>query len=108
MKINKSFIENMSHDYLYESTRGIWKVVDRCENAEYAFTILNGEFLEVYKIDYWHLGGTTQYKIHTKLNNVKTERREFLGTIAEQSIRKKYIGENVAHYFKKGTSNPIK
>jgi hypothetical protein len=108
IRINKSFRENMSHDYLYESTRGIWKIGDRCENAEYAFAILNGVVLEVYKINSWHPGGTTHYKIHTKLNNVKTERKEFLGIIAEQSIRKKYVGEDVSHYFKRGASNPIK
>ena len=80
----------------------------RSKEAEYAFTVHKGEVIEVYKIDSWHPGGTTNYNIITSLNGVKTRRKEFLGKLAEQDIRNKYIGENVSHYYKKGEANPIK
>lgn len=36
-----------------------------------------------------------------------TGRKEFLGRLAEESIRAKYVGKSVNEYFKQGNSNPI-
>ncbi|MEA5425607.1 hypothetical protein [Arcicella lustrica] len=106
IRISKRYKENMSAEYLYESTRGVWKLGNgRYENADYAFAIANGFILEVYKIDSWHPAGTTQYATR---DDVYIEgRKEFLGTLAEESIRAKYIGKSVQEYFKQGNSNPI-
>jgi len=35
-------------------------------------------------------------------------RWEFIGKVAPDTIRNKYIGESIAHYFHKGNANPIK
>ena len=35
-------------------------------------------------------------------------RWEFVGVIASDGIRKKYVGKSVAGYFAKGSQNPVK
>lgn len=106
IRISKRYKENMSAEYLYESTRGVWKVGNgRYEKADYAFAIANGFILEVYRINSWHPEGTTHYTTRDDVNIMG--RKEFLGTLAEESIRAKYVGESVHEYFKQGNSNPI-
>jgi hypothetical protein len=36
------------------------------------------------------------------------ERYEFVGRIAENSVRKRYLGKSVRHYLTPGSQNPIK
>ncbi len=106
IRISERYKENMSATYLYESTRGVWKIGnERHEKADYAFAIANGFILEVYKIDSWHPAGTTHYTTRDDVNI--TGRKEFLGTLAEESIRAKYLAKDVHEYFKQGNSNPI-
>lgn len=106
IRITQRFKENMSAEYLYESTRGVWKLAKlRKNNANFAFSIANGVILEVYKINSWHEGGTTKYNTRNDVD--ARERWEFLGEIAPSNIRNKYVGENISHYFKRGNANPV-
>ena len=34
-------------------------------------------------------------------------RQEFVGAVAPEPIRSKYLGGSVAHYFSKGSQNPV-
>ena len=106
IRINQRFKENMTDEYLYESTRGIWVLGERKNNAEYAFSIANGVILEVYKINSWHRGGTTPYKTRDDVN--LQSRWEFLGELADNNIRNKYVDKDISHYFRQGNANPIK
>ena len=93
---------------LYEVTRGYWKVdVKRAEKADYAFCIYKGIIKEVYKIIEWLPAGTIP---KPTLPDAETpaDRFEFVGEIAEENIRDKYIEKPIANLYRKGEANPIK
>jgi len=37
-----------------------------------------------------------------------SERYEFVGKVAADSVRRKYVGKSVRNYFTQGSQNPIK
>ena len=87
---------------LYEKTRGYWRVsLDSVKNVEYALAVAGGEILEVYKITTWFPAETTLRSVETPSENVEN-RCEFVGNIASEDIRKKYIGKQVQTY-----QNPV-
>ena len=93
---------------LYEVTRGYWKVdVKRAEKADYAFCIYKGIIKEVYKIIEWLPAGTIP---KPTLPDAETpaDRFEFVGEIAEENIRDKYIEKPIANLYRRGEANPIK
>ncbi len=103
--INKLYRENMSELELYEATRGIWRVGEKRNEADYAFAIYRGKVLEVYKINQWFPAGTLEYKTRPDSTKFKNSGRwEFEGTIAENEIRNQYIGCNVGL----GGQNPVR
>ena len=111
IRISKSYHDQMSPIALYEATRGVWKLGDRRDEAEYAFSIADGKILEVYKIQSWHPAGSTSY--YTRGHNTDSYgeldidgRVEFSGVLAEGDIRQKYINHDISHYFKQGMANP--
>ena len=109
IKINQLYHDGMSDLELYEATRGIWKrKIDSVDKAEYALAVYKGRVVEVYRIDQWAKAGT--YPMQTrKLNPERYENRiEFIGEVAEETVRNKYIGKDVSRLFKFGESNPIK
>ena len=105
IRINRLYQPGMTADELYDVTRGSWKVGTRRDGAEYALAIYKGEVLEVYSIEAWHPGGTTPYKTRVQTN--PAGRWEFTGSIAPKPIRSKYVGCSVAHYFLRGSANPV-
>ncbi|MEL6580167.1 MAG: hypothetical protein AAFQ14_10460 [Cyanobacteria bacterium J06621_12] len=109
IRINKRYHEGISKQELYEATRGIWKVNQfRIRNVDYAFSLFKGIIKEVYKVNQWHKAGTLEY-LHTDTSSfINSERWEFAGEIADEDIRKKYVGRSVQNYFKRGNQNPIK
>jgi hypothetical protein len=106
ININQTYREGISAGELYDNTRGIWRLDrDRAENADYAFAVFKGVVKEVYKIDRWDRELSTEYKNrqveHTKLRN----RFEFVGKVAQDSIRDKYVGKLLSETH---AQNPIK
>lgn len=80
---------------LYEITRGYWRVsLDSVKDIEYALAVSGGEILEVYKIAAWFPAETTLRSVETPSENVEN-RLEFVGKIAPEKIREKYIGKKV-------------
>ncbi len=101
-KINQAYRENMTELGLYEATRGYWKVdVKRAEKAQYAFSIYKGIIKERLP------AGTIP---RPTLPDVETpgDRFEFVGEVAEENIRDKYIEKSIANLYRKGEANPIK
>lgn len=108
IKINQAYRENMTELELYEVTRGCWKVdVKRAEKADYAFCIYKGIIKEVYKIKEWLPAGSIP---RPTLPDAETpaDRFEFVGEIAEENIRDKYIEKSIANLYRRGEANPIK
>lgn len=106
ININQTYRHGISTGELYDCTRGIWRLDrDRAEKAHYAFAVYQGVVKEVYEINQWHPELSTEYKCrqpeHTKLKN----RYEFVGKVAEDSIRDKYIGKQMPEMH---AQNPIR
>jgi uncharacterized protein len=111
IRVSRLFRQGMSDKELYEITRGVWRIgLDR-EKAEYAFCIANSVVQEIYTIQKWQPAGTTPYETAAQQAANEKEkwngRWEFIGKVAPDMIRNKYIGKSVEHYFKKGNANPI-
>lgn len=101
--INRLYSSKMTALELYEATRGIWKVGERCNQAEYAIAVYQGIVREVYRINKWYEAGTLQYQTRDATNFSGSGRREFSGGVASD-IRDRYVGEFVG----KGGQNPIR
>ena len=109
IKINRLYQEGMSEEALYEATRGIWKRrIESLEGIDYCLSVFKGEVVEVYKIDAWLPAGTIPMKTRTILPERTVGRVEFIGKVAPDEIRNKYIGKSVSKLFKYGEASPIK
>ncbi len=114
IRINQAFRYSMTEVELYDYTRGQWKLnPNRAKLAKYGFAIYEGIIQEAYEILNWYEAGRT-FSIRRGKENIDSVGRygiagryEFIGNLAPQKIRNKYKFKSVAHYFKKGNSNPI-
>lgn len=112
IKVN-GYHYGMTDFQLYDQTRRSWKVnEDRVKRVEYAFAIYEGLVLEVYIIAGWFPAHTTYNSILVSedviIRDIEGKRFEFVGQVADDSIRKKYVGKSVTSFYKKGEQNPIK
>lgn len=109
IRINQLYRHNMSPHELYEATRGIWKLGTRREGATFAFAVFEGVIREVYAIHSWHPANTTPYTTRQEeLAERDVEGRwEFVGEIAPDEVRAKYVGKSVHSYFKRGQQGPF-
>ena len=106
--INRAFRYGMSPQELYDATRSAWRVGVKRQQARYAFSVYRGVVREVYGIAGWIPGGSTMRSSDDDGRHEDIpERWEFVGTVAEDVIRRKYVGKSVAHYYAKGAQNPI-
>ena len=109
IKINKLYREGMSAEALYETTRGIWKRnLKSLVGTEYCLSVYKGEVVEVYQIDEWNTAGTTPMKTRVVDLEHTIGRVEFVGKVAPDEIRDKYIGKSVAKLYKYGEASPVK
>ncbi len=107
IRISDEYRYSMTPAELYDVTRSAWKLGPRREEADYAFAVFEGVVREVYLITGWHKGGTT---FNTRFNGRKYGRAgrwEFVGTLADDSIRRRYLNRYVGERFKPGSQNPI-
>ena len=107
INISKMFRYGMTPFELYEATRCAWNVGERCDSATFAFSVFKGVVREVYQIEVWLPGNSTLRLSGTTHENDWT-RWEFVGQIAPEVIRRKYVGKFVGAYFTPGSQNPIK
>jgi hypothetical protein len=109
ININRLFQDNLTQDDLYEITRGIWRLKpERAKNAKYAFAVYQGTVVEVFCIHDWVEAGSTEYSWREFTESEKENRYEFVGEIAGDQIRNKYLGKNIRGYLPHGTQNPIR
>lgn len=105
ININREYQPNMSADDLYNVTRSAWKLrKERADRARYAFALYRGTILEVYEIDRWVAGGTTSNQFWQDRLKRRGDvhhpaqyagRYEFVGKVAPEHIRKKYVGKRM-------------
>ena len=96
--LNRDYTYGMSPDALYDVTHCCWRVDrQRANKAEYAMAIHKGIVRAVYRIkdNSWYPAPN------------RPGRSGFQGEEAEESIRKKYVG-NFVRLGKKGAQNPVR
>jgi hypothetical protein len=93
--INGSYEDERNSRDVYKCTRGTWKVNrSRVDKARYAFGVYHGKILEVFEIDKWVPAGTSP-----KSFGPAPGRHEFIGRIAPDKIRDKYVGKRLPDRF---------
>ena len=110
IRINKAYHHGMSDYELYEATRGVWHVnLEKANRAEYAFSIYDGMIMEVYKIAHWFEANSTMrnYPRPKGQESKVKQRYEFVGNLADEEIRKRYVGKIISSLFSPGNQNPI-
>jgi hypothetical protein len=110
IRINKLYRYGMTDAELYDATRSAWRVGPKRSEARYAVAVFEGVGREVYKITQWLPAGSTFNTRRDTLGLTKRDRRvkwEFVGIVADEKIRKRYINHYVGHLFAQGAQNPI-
>ena len=109
ININRAYRHGMLPIELYDATRSAWIVGTKRDKATVALSVYRGVVREVYKIETWVPGRSSmRHDDSEDYYDPMQDRWEFIGKIAEDTLRKKYYGKSVGHYFKKGARNPIK
>ena len=108
ININRAYRYGMLPIELYDATRSAWKVGARREKARFALSVYRGVVREVYEIAEWIPGRSSmRHNDKEEYYDPIQKRWEFVGKIADDSVRKRYCGRSVAKYFPKGARNPI-
>jgi hypothetical protein len=105
IRLNKSFKPGMAGTALYDATRGSWVMNPSRHKVTYAFAVHGGIVQEVYEIGEWLPAGSTVYPTRPYMGP-SPGRWEFVGSVADESVRRKYLGKSVAEYL--ASRNPIK
>lgn len=104
-RIRKTYRPGMDALDLYEATRAEWRLGKRRIEAEYGFAVSDRKIVEVYAIDAWLPAGTSTYQTRD-FSKFDRSRWEFVGRVADDWVRNKYIGKTVSPDLLRG-SNPI-
>ncbi len=106
IRINELYRPNMTPSELYDATRASWKLGPKRERARYAFAVFEGIVREVYEVKSWLRAGSTFNSAHER-DRAPRDRWEFVGRLAPEYMRRRYINRDVGGYFKQGAQNPI-
>ena len=108
IRINRLYRYGMTDAELYDATRSAWKVGQRSrEQVELAFAVFEGVIREVYSVIRWLPGGSTFNGRWSGRATDRGDRWEFVGTIAPDSVRDRYVNRYVGDRFTQGAQNPI-
>jgi hypothetical protein len=106
IRINRLYRPDMNAYELYDATRAAWKVGRARDRARYAFAVFEGVVREVYEIERWMPAGSTFNSRNPR--GVKSPGRwEFVGRVAPESVRDRYVDGYVGHFFRPGAQNPV-
>lgn len=107
IRIAKLYRPDFTPEQLYEAVRGVWRLGERRENVKLVLAVANGVVLEVFTVQRWHPAGSTKYHTRPPKDTTVEGRWEFSGVAAPASVRAKYVGKSVQHYFDRGAANPV-
>jgi hypothetical protein len=105
IRIQQLYRHTMSPTELYEATRGYWRVGPERNKVKLAMAVYDGIIREVYEVETWFEAGKT-FSNRTADAITSKRRWEFVGRIADDKIRKKYLYRSVAHELE--NQNPIR
>jgi len=107
IRINQRFRVDMTATELYEATRGVWRIGENRQSAQFGLAVFDGVVQEVYKIEAWFPEGATFYGSRDVDPDGDTGRWEFVGRIADSRVRNRYRYKSVSHLLPNGAQNPI-
>jgi hypothetical protein len=105
ININKTFHYGISPIELYDATRSAWVVGKNRDEAQFAFAVYEHIVQEVYEIKSWFPNNSTFNTRKNEISDPREDRWEFVGNLADESIRLKYKYKNVGKFI--GPRNPI-
>ncbi len=106
-RINQLYYFGISPIELYDATRGIWALGPDRDKVDLAFAVFEGVVREVYRVMVWLPAGST---FSTRGDDLRDPTKwEFVGAVAEDSIRDKYIDGSVVknHYGGRKLRTPL-
>lgn len=108
IRIAQAYRYGMSAVELYDATRSSWVVArNRPVSPMFALAVYEGVVREVYRIQAWLPAGATLRADYP--GGLPSEgRQEFVGKLAEDEVRLKYLNRSVTHYFPATSQNPIR
>ena len=106
-RISKLYRPGMSAQELYDATRGTWKLGTRRNRAKFAFAVFDRIICEVYEIEEWLPAGTSPYPTRSRTEVSIPGRWEFIGRLAPEDMRQRYVGGSVERYFERGVQSPV-
>src|SRR5688500_2844393 len=95
IRIPRLFRQGMSDVALYEATRAAWRIGPRRDAANLALAVADGSVREVYEIERWQRAGQSDYATRPTDDPGWSNRWEFVGKRASESIRNKYMNRSV-------------
>lgn len=109
IRINRLYAHDMPSDHLYEVTRGVWRVGARRTTVKFAFAVFDQVVREVYSVESWQPAKTAKYVYREQELSARdlSGRWEFVGTVAPDDIRSRYVGGSVRNYLAVGQQNPV-
>jgi hypothetical protein len=109
INIRKAFRYGLTVQELYDYTRSAWKLGKRRNGVRYALSVYQGIVREVYLVAGWVRGGGTMRSVSADGRQREfRDRWEFVGKVAEDAVRRKYVGKSVVHYLPAGAQNPVR
>lgn len=98
--------QSVTEQSVYEATRYAWKVsVGRAKRAEVVLAVRLGIIVEVFVPEKWLPATEENFEGRVPVPG----RYGFVGELANQTMRKKYLGRRIPNRFrKKGAANPIR
>jgi hypothetical protein len=106
IRINRHYRPTMTPSELYDATRASWKVGRRRVKARFALAVFDGVVREVYELTAWLPSGST-FNSRFPHGDERRDRWEFVGRLAPNKIRRRYVDGFVGHLFPRGAQNPI-
>jgi serine/threonine protein kinase len=114
ININRQYPRASTAEELYQVTRSMWRLSpERANRARYAFAVFQGVIKEVYEIKRWMPATEATRRFWKERENLQGEdfgethdgRSEFVGEVAPEAIRKKYVGKKLPG---RPSQNPIR
>ena len=108
IRVNQLYRHGMPAAELYDITRGVWVLgLSRASKIKYVFAVYEGVVREVYEPEKWVPALTTKYPTRTDLVPEDAKGRiEFVGKVAPEAIRQKYLLGDVTAYTKVSLQAP--
>lgn len=108
IRVNQLYRHGMTDAELYDITRGVWRLdSERAMAMKYAFAVYEGVVREVYEVEKWQAAQIGGYMTRTDLVPEDAKGRiEFVGKVAPEAIRQKYLLGDVTSYTKVSRQSP--